>query len=205
MKHIIFTLFLTVIFFSVNAQIQKGSIITGGHLNFNSNDNDLVSNDYESKSFTISPEMGFFVSESTLLGLGLTYKHHDSKSEAFIYSGGSFTHKSKSNIFYVNPYLTKYYKLKEKFYFTTRANVMAGFGKENDNKVFEIRLNATPGLSYFVSEKWALTCNVGHIYYSHKKVDIDDIDEKEKHKDYGINLNFNTFTIGFQYILGKKN
>jgi hypothetical protein len=162
-------------------------------------------NDYETKSFTISPEMGFFVNESTLLGIGLTYDHRKSKSETPIYDGGSFTLKSKSNIFYINPYLTKYCKLKEKFYFTTRANIMAGFGKENDNKVFEIRLNATPGLSYFVSEKWALTCNVGRIYYSHKKVDIEDSSEEMKHEDYGINVNFNTFTIGFQYILGKKN
>jgi len=210
MKRILLLIFTTTLFFNLNAQIQQGSIITGGHFNYNntdhSTDNSSFSNghNYSSNSLTISPRIGFFTSESTLVGIGLVFEHRDSESESSGYYGTSID-KFKSNLFLINPYVTKYSKIKDKFYFTTRVNLMAGIGKEDDNKVFELRVNATPGLSYFVNDKWALTCSVGNIYYNYKEVKLeDDSNNKVKDKQYGTNLDFNTFTLGFQYVINKR-
>ncbi|MFT4987088.1 MAG: hypothetical protein ACI81Y_001905 [Glaciecola sp.] len=75
-------LFLVLITFSnqSNAQIQEGMILTGGSFGFSgensySNDHNSGSNDLEkdaiSYDININPEIGRFISESTLFGVGL--------------------------------------------------------------------------------------------------------------------------------------
>ena len=211
MKRILLLVFTITLFFNLNAQIQKGSIITGGSIRYSGNDHsqkispsDGSVNDYNSNFLAIAPQIGFFTSESLLVGIGLTFEHDDYKHEYNSYDRS--TYEEKRNLFFINPYITKYSKLKDKFYFTTRVNLMAGIGKENDAKLFEFRVNAKPGLTYFVSDKWALTCNVGQVYYNRKrtKLEEDSFSNKNIDESYGINLDFNTFTIGFQYVLNKK-
>ncbi|MPQ48889.1 hypothetical protein GCQ56_17970 [Marinifilum sp. N1E240] len=221
MKRILLLLFAFSLMSNLNAQIQKGSIIIGGDLNYNGKDysqkpspvGNLTIN-RESNNLKIAPQISFFASESTLIGLGLTFEHSDYKNiQRTIYQDGTsvihseeITSKEKRNLFLINPYVTKYSKLKDKFYFTTRVNLMVGFGKQDDSKLTEFRVNATPGLAYFVSNKWALTCNVGQIYYNRtrSKLDMDNFSNKSINEDYGINVKFNSFTIGFQYVMNKK-
>ncbi|NOU61393.1 hypothetical protein [Marinifilum caeruleilacunae] len=213
MKHFLLLLFSITILSSLHAQIQKGSVITGGYLNYNTNDVSQKPNngghtftDIESNNLTLAPQVGVFVNESTLIGLGLTYEHTKNKSsyESMYYNSESY--EDKRNLFLINPYLTKYSKLKDKLYFTTRLNLMVGFGKHEESKLLAFRANATPGLTYFVSDKWALTCNVGQIYYNRmrSKLTTEDFTNKSIDEDYGLRVSFNTFTVGFQYVINKK-
>ena len=77
---------------------------------------------------------------------------------------------------------------------------------KSELKIFEYRLNISPGLTYFLNDKWALNANIGELFYSHTKETPDDYkggSEKPKNieKNYGLSLKFNTFSIGIQYYL----
>lgn len=217
MKKLLFVLLASTILSTLNAQVQKDAVILGGSIIFNGNDNsnefssyNANSSDYKSNFLSISPQIGYFATESLLLGIGLTFEHRDQEYQSQSYSGGynGNTDKTRSNLFLINPYVTKYSKLNNKLYLTSTVKLQAGFGTEQDTKVFELRVNATPGLTYFVSEKWALKCSIGQLYYNRKKYtpdnDNNDDDDKNIHQNYGLNLSLNTFTVGFQYILNKK-
>ncbi|NOU61394.1 hypothetical protein [Marinifilum caeruleilacunae] len=221
MKQILPFLFAFTLCTTLNAQINKGSVITGGEFFFHGSDHSKLLSpennrtiDLESDNLKIAPQFGFFVNESTLIGLGLTFEHYKYKNfrrSVYYYDNDVIlvdegTYKEKRNLFLINPYLTKYSKLKDRLYFTTRLNMAVGFGKDGESKLYAFRANVTPGLTYFVSDKWALTCNVGQLYYNRmrSKFEVDSYSNKTIEEDLGFKVDFNTFTIGFQYVINKK-
>ena len=223
MKHLLITLFILSNIIIVNAQIQKGTILVEGSLGYNrfSNSNEFVSNGNVVEAESISeflllrPQIGFFSSESTLLGIGINYEHR-TREQQNPSSTNNFDFSSSSNIILINPYFTKFTKLTDNFYFTTRINLLAGVGKlesngssETESDIFDIRLNITPGLTYFVSNKWALTGSIGQLFYSRRQetleVDSPDVDElKNVNSNFGLSAGLNTFSIGFQYYLNNS-
>ncbi|MEO1054388.1 MAG: hypothetical protein AAFX87_27365, partial [Bacteroidota bacterium] len=215
MRTTLITIFSLVILTNLNAQIQKGAILTGGSFSFNGDRNteefspfgSIVNDELKNSFIAIRPQIGFFTNESTLIGIGLAYER--SSFEILNTSGGttSTDFTRKENAFFINPYFAKYSKLTDQLYFTTFFDFMAGLGTEKlgendeiENDVFELRFSVSPGLTYFVSEKWALRAQIGQLFYEWRRVEIspDNGDRVNKDNSYGLNFNLNTFTIGFQ-------
>lgn len=206
------------------AQIQKGAILTGGAFSFNKrkneteftlgNDISLVEFGRKSSFIAIRPQIGVFSSASTLLGIGISYEH--SASERTVYfNGDPMIVSEKTNTYFINPYYTKFGQLTDKLYFRTSINFLIGLGSdkgkyleglETRSDVFEFRLNVTPGLTYFISEKWALSGSIGQLFYDRRQETLTtDLGGSEQPRNvdvnYGMSFSFNTFSFGFQYLL----
>jgi len=215
-----------------SAQIQKGAMLIGGNVSFNIQERNeefrtysfTLEDDYYKRTFlSARPQFGVFINESMLLGIGINYEFNETKSKFIdLTSYEESESTQKSNLIFFNPYFKKFFKIKEKFFLTTSLNFLIGFGKrkmesegyygndyKRELKIFEYRLNISPGLTYFLNDKWALNANIGQLYYSHKKETPDKdigVSEKPKNisKDYGLSFKFNTFSIGIQYYLGNN-
>jgi hypothetical protein len=211
-----------------SAQIQKGAMLIGGNVSFNVQEINhefwpmskiLDNNSDKITFFSATPQYGIFINESTLIGMGIFYEY--SKNEEKYIDPISFGEEEdiyKSNLVFINPHIKKIFKVKENFFVTTNLNFLIGFGKikieshywpdkgEIEINLFEYRLNVSPGLTYFLNEKWALNANIGQLFYSHQKETPDNYtgfseQPKNIHKDFGLSFKFNTFSIGIQYYL----
>lgn len=218
MKQILLTVAIIITLYSqTSAQIQKGARLLEGVISFNSSSsknefyvsNWWISTNAESKatSFSFQPKIGFFTSETFLVGIGADYEYSSYES--------SPSSKQKTSLYFLNPYIRKYFVLKEKLFFTVSLNVLVGGGRDEyhstsnvlDIDVFEWRTNVTPGLTYFVSNQWAVTANFGQLFYNYRKETVDhDLDDQPDNvdKSFGASFQFNTFGIGIQYYLRNK-
>ena len=231
MKKVILILLLAAgIGLNVSAQVQKGAMLVGGMVGFShsNRDSDSFSDDqitgnqsYKSSNFNITPRFGYFVGNTFELGIGAGYIFKKEELSGVNDNSSYYSLESKMRIFKINPYLSKYFKISENFYITGTFNMIAGFGKENrknissntpderkeDYKLFEMDINITPGITYFINKNWALSGNIGQIYYKWSKKDLLDTDMEDKPKNtysgFGINMSFNTFAVGIQYYLNN--
>lgn len=224
MKRLLIALNISIISGNLLAQVQKGTILAGGSISYNGTNNKgefsvnsgFVLDEYKRNLIAIRPHIGFFTTESMLLGVGLTYEHNSTERRGSFNGSPSTPFVEKSNLILINPYLTKFSRLTDKFYFTTTINLLVGLGQgkygENgtlETNIFELRVNITPGLTYFISNKWALRGSIGQLFYNRKQEKIaTDIglseDPKNVDNNYGLNVSFNTFSIGFQYYLNNN-
>ncbi|MCU4176957.1 hypothetical protein [Carboxylicivirga sp. N1Y90] len=198
---ILFTLVLCAI--CGNAQGQKGLRELGGSFWYSSESNDewvhYLSTNVESKSerFAIRPKVGWFLNESSVLGLGLGYEFNKYTNHNDIL---------KTNAFSINPYFRNYSKLSEKFYFTTTVNLTFSFKKgvtndDTDYKSREYRLAVLPGISYFISEKFAIKTYFGALYYNYATVKVIEQEEefKSKSNDFRLDFSMDSFGLGASY------
>ena len=67
------------------AQIEKGTVLLGGNLNFGSNKSENITspnnNKYESKHFGITPSIGVAIKPNTILGIQFGYFQGENVSE----------------------------------------------------------------------------------------------------------------------------
>jgi hypothetical protein len=223
MKYYIIILFLIIISDTiVKAQIQKGAIVMGGDIRYSgkseknefSNNNFPVIKKENSSFFFIRPQVGFFVSNSTLLGIGLEYDRFVRNMHSS-YNGNVTSTRLIDNTILINPYLEKYISISDRFYFKMRFNLMTGVGnqkvgddKEVVTKTSDLRVNIVPGLSYFITDNLALTCSMGQLYYNlnieHLQVEVNDTKPKNVDHSYGFDFSFNTFSLGLKYYLRNK-
>jgi len=222
MKNLLLSLGMIVMLLSANAQIQKGAIMIGGSFNTygskNLSETATSSNNFAIKSFSLNvkPQIGFMVSDHTQIGLSFALEHSYFKSRTFnANSGVGYPTVDKGNTYLINPYLTRYIGITEKFYLTTTANAMIGAGKThsgipsslNKSSVFDIRLNLTPGIAYFVSDNLAITATIGKLYYSYSKTTSDgttnttSTDMKNKLNNFGMNLSSSSLWFGVQFFI----
>ena len=223
-KLILILLFATGVSLNTSAQVQKGAMLIGGSVGFShsNNEDDIVEYDQitgtrntKTNTFSIIPSFGIFVANSLELGVGAGYnfsKYENSSTDNSYYS----LQETKDRKFIVNPYLSKYFKIAEKFYITGTLNMGVGFGKKQrvynisnqektkDYNDFFLDFNITPGIRYFINKNWALSGNIGQIYYNWSKsvqeTDMED-NPKETNSNFGISMALNTFNVGIQYYL----
>lgn len=208
--------------FAAQAQIQKGAVSIGGSITYNNQDNEQERTsptgisifETESDFLAIRPEAGIFVSQSLLLGLGIQYEYRYSRNMSTSNDVPGNPSSQKRNLVLVKPYMQKYYKLADNFYFSPSLSVFIGGGTGESNgflddrerDIFTLRANITPGLTYFISEKWGVTATFGEIFYNREREELEQgPNNPETREDifemYGLNFRFDTFNIGVQYFL----
>jgi hypothetical protein len=211
-------------------QIQKGAIVFSGGGSYNSADQSYYiyrynnSGSLEAKSvsdrssfITIQPSVGLFVSPSFMVGAGLGFEYQGAKYfNINPVSGAIDPGKRNRGIVSLNVFFKKYIPLKDKFYFNAALSISGGLGaakystSDTDlrNPIFSARANLSPGFTYFISNKWAITSGFGQLYYNYtaEKLDQDDVQEdlKNKTNQWGLSFQLNTFSIGVQYFLRNQ-
>ncbi|MGK7392273.1 MAG: outer membrane beta-barrel protein [Candidatus Cyclobacteriaceae bacterium M2_1C_046] len=218
-KYLILVLALT-FSLQIHAQLQQGAMFVGGsfHLSGSNSEsiNPNVNSESESSLFALHPFFGYSIKDNLMLGIGISYRH-DKYDYTQVHTGTfpwNTSYESVSNSFFISPFLTKFIEIKDKLFLTASLQSRIGFGKSNydylewddyETSDFYYSINISPGLSYFISNRWALRSGLGGIYYSFQKNTRIEDGTAEELKDstsrYGLNLNFNTFSIGVQYFL----
>ena len=81
--------------------------------------------------------IGFFTSETLLLGIGLRYEYNFWEHQ-YSYNGTQSPPTiEKNHILFINPFATKYISLSDNFHFATTLSLLAGKGKKDASEVSE--------------------------------------------------------------------
>lgn len=144
-------------------------------------------NDQKSNTFQFAPMVGYHITDNFSLGL-------------FAAIGSTKTDPAdeKSSTFAVGPMARYYFNPKNDFSFFLQ--LAAGFQGEKhsspgdeDEKYNGFGVAFSPGVSYFVSDNFAIQAHVGIISYDTMKLDDDNVDLKRDNFNFGwnsANLNF---------------
>jgi hypothetical protein len=204
-----FTFLLIV--FSLHAYAQQGKILIEGTAGFSKSNSSLDGTNNETiyKTASFSPRIGVFTSDRLLVGGGLSYQF--SRQESQYISGGQYT--NTMNQYGINIFVREFFPLGEKVFVTASGILSLEKGKQeakgetstSESDIFQYGVSVVPGLTYFLNDRWALTATLGSLYYKFTETEYcGAFDGKENTTDYGLSLNFNTFTVGVQYFIKKK-
>jgi hypothetical protein len=160
---LIISVFLTFIFFNLNAQV-----FIGGNIGFNTSggsiDNNGISTDKPTTtSFNLSPIVGKFLSENFAVGAALNFGFTSTKTP------GSPETTNTSSAVGITPFLRYYAVRMDKFSIFGQGNIGFSYSSSKSKsdgvttdgpKTTNLFLNIVPGLSYDVSSKLALETTI---------------------------------------------
>lgn len=195
-----------------NAQDKSQKFLIGGHFSLSNSNQESDNSDSKTFSLSISPAVGYFVSERWLIGLKVNYSYQKSESS---HSDIDYESDFTMNNYLFGPYARYYIPLGEKFKLYTQLETLYGINKRNDNdkngtgepfntdsdrKLFSLAFN--PGLSFNITKKLLLEAEFGevdYLYLDYKTDDDNDYTQSSKHNSFGISLN--TISFGLALLL----
>ena len=134
------------------------------------------SNEGNTQSYSIVPQVGNFVSEDVALGLGIGYIGSKNESEL-----NNVTSTQKENLFLVKPFARKYWGVAKNLFVFGELSVPLGFGKNTSEtslgnttttaeaKYTNIGVQVAPGLDYYLSDNWSLEATFGLLGWNSTK------------------------------------
>ena len=178
------------------AQIAKGDVQLGGTVSWNQTDNG-----FETTRLTILPNAGLFISPTTSLGLSLGVSNL--KTPAFDQQTNAIVDR-KENQFLVGAFARFHKPVSDNFYLFLQPSIAFGFGnlEVGDSELADINsigINLAPGLTYFLSPRFALELSVNAFNYSQLKFEGDQLNSELE--DYGIDLNLSNVNLGINFFI----
>ncbi|MBV4357812.1 hypothetical protein [Pinibacter aurantiacus] len=219
MTKILFSCLVTLFAVTANAQINKGSVLLGGDVNFGDYKN---SSNYSSNSYNaggISLSFGKAIKENKVVGISLGFS--SSKQIATPANPGYDTSSQKTNRYNIGFFYRDYKKLAKDFYFFGQANAIYSYSNQkydyNINKADSYKVvqngggvSIAPGIAYKVFKKMFVELSLNNLVYasySASNTTYESSDKKLKGHDFSIGTAFsnNTFLsnigVGFRFIL----
>ena len=192
MKKVLFTVVIAVLgFTSINAQKKE---VTGGFAKedmYIGGTVDVSTWNYanqKSNSYSISPSVGYFVSENIAIAasliVGSSEDIYENETNSF---GGALEATylfTPANQFSFNVGLGLAYL----------SNKVDEYGGESTTNTFAIAVS--PGVNYFVSDSFALTASIGALSYATSKGDWNGA---EAANSFNLNLNLSDINMGLIY------
>jgi|GEM_PF-3361132 len=197
-------------------QVQKGNMLLGSELQYS---NTSISNDQLSlQSLLILPQIGFYMSDKTLFGLGIGYEKTEDLQQVGIDRFGSpIRTLATSDLLIINLFGRVQSNLTDKLRFNTSFDFSIGDGEvsfpsivgftsgfTNNITIFRFRLD--PGLYYFVGNSLVLTTSFGILQYQTEASSLaiygNDSNRGNTSIDFGFNLN--NIRMGVQFLLNRK-
>ncbi|TCD08380.1 porin family protein [Pedobacter frigidisoli] len=154
--------------YGANAQTEKGKIILGGNVGFNSTKVEGAAK--SDLSFSVVPSVGYFVSDNFAIGTGVGYTYNKEVSD-----------NNLNQAFKVAPFGRYYIGLSDQFKFFGQLSVPMEFG---NNKVVDaqgnvgakyatttsIGVNVAPGFAFFPTKRIGIEVSVNGLGYNNLKV-----------------------------------
>ena len=205
MKKIFMTLAAAVIAVSANAQIW-----VGGEVGFTTDKTTVKQNgisvDEKTNNFTLTPEVGYNLSENWAIAIRLGFAHNEDNGavKAMIESAGYPTGaKVMTNSFAVNPYVR--YTFLKAGNFTAFADGGLGYGfihvsslSKDINNINSFGIGINPGITYAVSPKVGLVAHIGDLSYNYWSCKAKNVDAKVNKGTFNIGV-WNAISFGAYY------
>ncbi|WP_347065984.1 outer membrane beta-barrel protein [Flavobacterium sp. WV_118_3] len=193
MKKIILTVAAVFAFGFANAQeeakgegFSKGDVFISGSVGIKSS----KQGDDKSTGFEVAPKVGYFVTNNIAVGAKLGYES--------IKTENAIATTADENTFKVGVFGRYYTTPSSKFslFGELGAEYWTGKDKIADVKENTFDIAFRPGISYFVSNNFALEATVGKLGYNSAKLDVDGA---EARNTFDLNVDFSSITFGVLY------
>jgi hypothetical protein len=150
--------------YGANAQTEKGKVILGGNVGFNSTKVEGAAK--SDISFSVIPSVGYFVGNNFAIGTGVGYTYNKQVSDL-----------TQNEAFVVSPFGRYYVGLSDQFKFFGQLSVPMAFGS---NKVVaangdtgakvasttSIGVNVAPGFAFFPTKRIGIEVSVNGLGYT---------------------------------------
>ena len=184
--------------FGANAQTEKGKIILGGNIGFNSSKVDGASK--ADVNFSVVPSIGYFVGKNFAIGTGVGYEYDKTIS----------ANRGQLEAFKVAPFGRYYVNLTDQFKFFGQLSVPLAFGSlksvdangDTGSKfasTTSIGVNVAPGFAFFPNKKIGIEFSVNGLGYENFSTKAEATGEKVKTNSFGLEANTFAPKLGVQF------
>lgn len=183
--------------FGAKAQTEKGKIILGGNVGFNSTKVDVAAK--ADINFSVVPSIGYFVGNNFAVGTGVGYEYDKSVSRT-----------NQREAFVVAPFGRYYVNLTDQFKFFGHLSVPMAFGTQKDVNAngdtgakeattTAIGVNLAPGFAFFPTKKIGIEFSVNGLGYNNLSVKSEATGTKVKTNSFGLDGNTFAPKLGVQF------
>ncbi|WP_316823500.1 outer membrane beta-barrel protein [Pedobacter gandavensis] len=196
--------------FAAQAQTEKGKIIVGGNVAFDTHKSD-ASGAKSNSSFQIVPSVGYFVSDNIAVGTGIGYGYSKMNGIAGP-NNNTIVNGIKNTSFVVNPFGRYYANLSESFKFFGQLSVPMAFGTDKavdaegntgakTGKTTEIGVALSPGFAFYPTKKIGIEFALNGLNYNTlRKEDTNgDRIKGAGYDEFSFGANFFSPKIGIQF------
>jgi len=140
------------------AQFEKGHKIIGGNFGFSYITNTSGEHSYQNGSLRISPTLGYFISEKSMIGVSPTFSLYTNNASYMSERDNRWGYGA--TVFY-----RRFIKASERFHFFIEPSL--GYSEQSNSDFVDNRFSIalSPGLAYLASEKIWLEAKFGGIRY----------------------------------------
>ena len=195
MKKVLLTLTaVTAITLAANAQTEKGKVMLGGQVSYNGTS--TKDSDAKTNSFSIIPNVGYFVADNIAVGTGVGYNWSENKSDN--------DNKNTTSSFVVAPF-GRLYSANEgpvKFFGQLSVPMSWGTTKANDDKLgttANYGVELAPGIAFFPTSNIGIDFKVKGLYFESNTSKNEVTDAKVTRSNYGLNANSFTPSVGVTF------
>ncbi|WP_316841407.1 outer membrane beta-barrel protein [Pedobacter gandavensis] len=195
--------------FGAQAQTEKGKIIIGGNVAFDTKKSDAAGAKSNS-NFQIVPSIGYFVSDNIAVGTGIGYG--SSKTNGIAVTNDITINGVKNTAFVVSPFGRYYANLSESFKFFGQLSVPMAFGKDKavdadgntgakTGTTTEIGVALSPGFAFYPTKKIGIEFALNGLNYNTlRKEDVNgDKVKGAGYDEFSFGANFFSPKIGVQF------
>ena len=183
--------------YGANAQTEKGKVILGGNVGFNSTKVEGAAK--SDLSFSVVPSVGYFVDNNFAIGTGVGYNYNKQVSE-----------NTLNQAFVVAPFGRYYVGLSDQFKFFGQLSVPMAFGNNkivNDNgdtgakvaSTTSIGVNIAPGFAFFPTKRIGIEVSVNGLGYNNLNVKNEITGGEVSSNSFGLEANTFAPKLGVQF------
>ena len=213
MKTVLFSILAISLGFNSYSQIEKGIYALNGRFNLSSSNSsstgEFTNSTNKEFQFVLAPSLEKVILENLSIGGGLVFqKIYSNSSNTFIDpSMGNSTASSDNTSFGVSANTTKYFYLKDNFYFTLNGgiNYQIGISKNSPNfsvNYFVVAIGS--GFDFIMTPAFALSSRIDVLNYQRIASSDSGVDYNSISNDFRISINQSSFFIGLKYFFNPK-
>lgn len=218
---------LQLISLSAIAQVEHGSVLIGGKVNFHTTNSDdrrsmdsqmATSQTIKSNEFHFNPQIGFVIGNNWVVGPMFTYATEKSvRNSFFSNSSNSERITSDHNVFGAALFARKYLPFGDKFSafaelnsgvlwnkFNSVYETSSSDANENETKYDEYQTNLMAGLAYFPINWLAIELSTNLVSFTHSKQHEGEGNFKKNSNSLDFGFNTSAINLGVSFFLNNK-
>lgn len=189
-------------------KIEKGTWVVEGSFslfteNIESTSESNSTND--NVNFSISPRIGYTLSDNLVLGLGLGYSYLKFETSR---EGNLINSVRETNSISFTPYLKKFFPLSENFALNLQAETSYTRGNsettnssfQNESDIDSFFIGFRPGVNYSISDSFLLQASFGSLGYTNSRTETNDVNV-QKSNAFRFNLGTSSLFFGVLILL----